>query len=86
MDKKREEPKKFDNHGPGFIHVDVTYLPKFCNQKYYLYVAIDRCTRLVFAKIYKTKEAENTINFMDEAEKFYPFKIEKILTDNGKEF
>ena len=36
----------FKAYGPGFLHVDVTYLPKFNGQSYYLFVAIDRATRL----------------------------------------
>ena len=42
---KREIAKKFKEYEPGFLHMNVTYLPKFNGKSYYLFVAIYRCTR-----------------------------------------
>ena len=42
---KKKEASKFKEYEPGFLHVDVTYLPKLDGTKYYLFVAIDRATR-----------------------------------------
>jgi len=81
---KKEEAKKFKAYQPGYLHIDVTYLPK--GKPAYLFVAIDRATRLLFYKIYDQKTAENTEFFMDECIDFFPFKISHILTDNGLEF
>jgi transposase-like protein len=83
---KKEEAKKFKAYQPGYLHIDVTYLPKFDGKPAYLFVAIDRATRLLFYKIYDQKTAENTEFFMDECIDFFPFKISHILTDNGLEF
>ncbi|MCO6461453.1 MAG: transposase [Saprospiraceae bacterium] len=85
-EKDREKAKKFKEYEPGFLHIDVTYLPKFDGQKYYLYVAIDRATRLMYYAVYERKTAENTDDFMDKCFNFFPFKITHILTDNGLEF
>ena len=41
--KEKEKAKKFKEYDPGFLHIDVTYLPKINGVKYYLFVAIDRC-------------------------------------------
>jgi transposase InsO family protein len=61
-------------------------LPKFGGQKYYLFVAIDRATRLLLFEVYEEKSAKNAENFLQKCKDFFPFKIEKILTDNGLEF
>lgn len=83
---KRDIAKKFKEYQPGFIHIDVTYMPKFNGQAYYLFVAIDRCTRSMIYRVYENKTAENTIDFMDKCIDFFPFTITHILTDNGLEF
>jgi transposase InsO family protein len=83
---KKEEAKKFKEYSPGFIHLDVTYLPKIDTKKRYLYVVIDRATRLMYYKIYDNKTAINTKNFILETIAFLPFNITHILTDNGLEF
>ncbi len=82
----REKCKKFKEYAPGYLHMDVTYLPKFNGRKSYLYVAIDRATRAMFYWIYNSKTADDTVDFMDKVINFYPFKITHILTDNGGEF
>jgi transposase-like protein len=46
--------KSFKDYEPGFLHVDIKYLPRrpdeICHR--YLFVAIDRATRWVFFKVY----------------------------------
>jgi len=83
---KKEKAKKFKEYEPGFIHIDVTYLPKFNGQSHYLFVAIDRCTRAMIYWVYENKTAVNTEDFMDKCLAFFPFGITHILTDNGLEF
>lgn len=40
-------PKSFKDYMPGFVHVDIKYLPQMPDEKArrYLFVAIDRATR-----------------------------------------
>ena len=83
---KRDAAKKFKEYEPGYIHIDVTYLPKFNGVSCYLFVAIDRCTRVMTYWIYENKTAENTVDFMDKCLDFFPFVLTHILTDNGLEF
>lgn len=83
---QKEKAKKFKAYEPGYLHFDVTYLPKIDGLKYYLYVAIDRATRLMIYKIYDAKTSENTDDFANLCKDFFPFKITHILTDNGLEF
>jgi len=85
-EKQKEKLKKFKEYEPGYLHVDVTYLPKLNGIKYYLFVAIDRATRTMFCSIYENKTAQNAQDFFDKCLEFFPFKITHILTDNGLEF
>jgi len=84
--KEREKAKKFKEYEPGFLHIDVTYLPKFDGRKCYLFVAIDRATRTLFYNVYDAKISENAEDFMNKCLDFFPFKITHVLTDNGLEF
>lgn len=83
---EKEKAKKFKEYDPGYLHIDVTYLPKFKGKKYYLFVAIDRATRLMYYKVYDGKTSDNTKLFMEECLEFFPFYITHVLTDNGLEF
>ena len=76
----------FKDYGPGFLHIDCFYLPKLDGQKHYCFVAIDRATRLVFLHVYEAKDKEAATDFLKRCLAFFPFKVEKILTDNGREF
>ena len=85
-EKEKEKAKKFKEYYPGYLHVDVTYLPKINGVKYYLFVAIDRATRTLYYKVYDAKTSANTAVFINECFAFFPFEITHILTDNGLEF
>lgn len=76
----------FKEYGPGYVHIDCFYLPKLEGKKRYCFVAIDRATRLVFLKVYENKDKEAATDFLTRCLEFYPFRMEKILTDNGREF
>lgn len=83
---QKDKAKKFKEYEPGYLHIDVTYLPKFEKQKYYLFVAIDRATRLLYYKVYENKSSENAVKFLKECKDFFPFYLTHVLTDNGLEF
>ena len=80
--------KTFKDYAPGFIHIDLKTLPQMPDEtrQSYLCVAIDRASRWVYFEILPDKTAGNTQAFIDRLVTKVPFKIEKILTDNGKEF
>ena len=85
-EKEKEKAKKFKEYDPGYLHIDVTYLPKINGIKYYLFAAIDRATRTLYYKIYDAKTSANAESFMNECIAFFPFGITHVLTDNGLEF
>ena len=78
--------KTFKYYKPGYIHIDIKVLPKINQEKKYLFVAIDRATRLVCFSIKDTKTCDAAVAFLQQVETFYPFTIYTVLTDNGKEF
>ena len=84
--KEKEKAKKFKEYDPGYLHIDVTYLPKINGIKYYLFVAIDRATRTLYYKIYDAKTSENAEKFLNECIEFFPIYITHSLSDNGLEF
>ena len=83
---EKDKAAKFKEYDPGYLHIDVTYLPKINGIKYYLFVAIDRATRTLFYKVYDAKTAVNAEDFMKKCISFFPFGITHVLTDNGLEF
>lgn len=91
LTKRRKDAKKrinqqFKDYEPGFLHVDITYWPKLNGKKWYIFVAIDRATRLIYLEIHDNKRADTASIFLEKAIDFFPFNTTKVLTDNGKEF
>jgi transposase InsO family protein len=84
----KPEKKTFKDYLPGYVHIDIKYLPQMADQdsRSYLLVAIDRATRWVYMEIHPDKTASSASSFVDNMIKKCPIKITKILTDNGKEF
>ena len=82
-------PKKtFKDYEPGFVHIDIKYLPQMPDEtsRRYLFVAIDRATRWVFMHIYKDMTDKSSVDFLRRLKLASPIKISKILTDNGSQF
>jgi len=76
--------KPFKDYAPGFIHVDVKYLPQMPDEtaRRYLFVAIDRATRWVFVQIKPHKTAAAARAFLAALAKAAPFRLQTLLTDN----
>lgn len=80
--------KTFKDYAPGFIHVDIKYLPQMADEaaRRYLFVAIDRATRWVYLRIYADQNEASSSDFLRRLHAVAPMKIEKLLTDNGSQF
>ena len=76
----------FKEYGPGYVHIDLFYLPQLQGSRHYCFVAIERATRLAYLAVFDHKDAAWAEAFLKECLDFFPFKIEKILTDNGREW
>ena len=82
-------PKKtFKDYEPGFVHVDIKYLPQMPDEstRRYLFVAIDRATRWVYFRIYRDQSEASSTDFLRRLQRTAPMKIVKLLTDNGSQF
>ena len=85
---EKTPPRAFKDYLPGFVHIDVKYLPQMPDEtaRQYLFAAIDRATRWVYVEILPSKSAQHASAFLKRLLNAAPFKITKVLTDNGKEF
>jgi transposase-like protein len=79
------EKKKFKEYDIGFVHIDITEV-RVAGQKLYLFVGIDRCCKYVFVELHEQMTAEISCQFLKNLVADFPFKINKILTDNGAQF
>ena len=80
--------KTFKDYEPGFIHIDIKYLPQMPDEtaRRYLFVAIDRATRWVYMDIYADQTDSSSVDFLSKVKAACPIKIVKLLTDNGSQF
>ena len=52
----------------------------------YQYTAIDDCTRIRVLALYKRRSAANSLLFLEKVIEDFPFPIQRIQTDRGREF
>jgi len=80
--------KTFKDYEPGFVHVDIKYLPQMPDETHrrYLFVAIDRATRWVFVRIYADQSQASSCDFLWRLYQAAPMKITTLLTDNASQF
>lgn len=90
---RKEKIKRYEKKYPGeLVHIDTMVLNKTVfleRQRYYLFGAIDDCTRLCFVALITQQTAvEASRAFLNAYKWFHAhgIKIETILTDNGSEF
>lgn len=73
---------------PGeLIEIDVKYVPgRIAGKRYYQYTAIDTASRWRLLRIYEEQSTYQSILFLKEVMKLFPYKIQAIKTDNGGVF
>ena len=82
---EQAQTKSFKDYAPGYLHLDTAQI-NLGQAKWYLFVAIDRATRFVYVELHDNKRMDTAAAFLQQTLAQYPFKVEKILTDNGIEF
>src|SRR5919199_469094 len=90
-DRPKRGQGRFRDYDLGFIHIDVKHLPKLRTangerRKRYLYVAIDRRSRSVHLAVKDDETERSAIAFLREAATAFPFRLTRVLTDNGSCF
>lgn len=78
--------KKFKHYGIGYLHIDFIFSKRFNSKRYYVFTCIDRVSKLAYVKLTNSRKKEVAVEFLEEVIKYYPYKINYILTDNGSEF
>jgi len=80
--------KTFKDYQPGYLHVDIKYLPQMPDEtsRRYLFVAIDRATRWVYMRTYRDQSDRSSTDFLRRLKNAAPMRIKTILTDNGSQF
>lgn len=81
----REQPKRFKAYEIGCFHLDIAEL-RCAGGKAYLFVAVDRTSKLVFARIYRKATKLVAAGFLKALLMAVPYKIHTVLTDNGVQF
>ena len=81
--KRKDEYKRYSRPIPGDrIQMDTCKI----GLNLYQYTAIDDCTRYRVLQVYKTRAANNTLDFLDKVIEEMPFPVQRIQTDRGMEF
>ena len=81
----REKPKKFKDYEIGYFHIDIAEL-RYQGGKAFLFVAVDRTSKLVFARIYRQATKLAAAAFLKVLVRTVPYRIHTVLTDNGVQF
>ncbi len=69
----------------GYFHVDIAEL-RYEGGKASLFVAVDRTSRLIFARIFRKTTKLVAAGFSKALARAVPYKIHTVLTDNGVQF
>ena len=81
----KQPKKKFKSYPIGFFHIDITEV-RTEEGKLHLFVAIDRTSKFVIAKLYKRATTESARSFLETLIAAVPYRIHTALTDNGIQF
>ena len=87
--KRKLKPYKRAEYIEQKVQIDVKYVPSRCTvdgRKYYVYIAIDECSRWTFRQMYEEHNTYSSYQFLLSLIKVTPFPILRIQTDNGSEF
>jgi transposase InsO family protein len=85
LNEKEKPKKKFRKYDIGFFHIDITEV-RTDEGKLYLFVAIDRTSKFVVAKLFNRAITENAKAFLELVITTVPYRIHTVLTDNGIQF
>jgi transposase InsO family protein len=81
----KPERKKFRPYPIGYIHIDIGDV-RTGEGKVYLYVAVDRISKFVYAEVHPSPTIKVAVAFLQNVVQAVPYKIHRLLTDNGPQF
>ena len=77
--------KKFKDYPLGYLHLDFAEVHTE-EGKQYLFIAIDRTSKLAFAELHPHATQAVAVEFLRRVLPQIPYKVNKLLTDNGIQF
>jgi transposase InsO family protein len=82
-----DKPRRsiFKTYPIGFFHVDIAEV-RTEEGKLYLFVAIDRTSKLAYAELHNKADRSIATAFLKALIEAVPYKIHTLLTDNGIQF
>ena len=87
--KRKNKPYERAAYPGQKVQVDVKFVPGDCvsgYKKYYVYIAVDECSRWAYRQMYEEHSTYSADLFLQELVQHAPFQIRMIQTDNGTEF
>ena len=81
----KPEKRKFKTYPIGYFHIDIAEV-RTAQGKLYLFVAIDRTSKLAFTELHERATVRVAADFLRALLKAVPYKIHTVLTDNGIQF
>ena len=85
MEGDKPKKKRFADYPIGYVHIDIAEV-RTEEGKLYLFVAIDRTSKLAFAKLETEANRHIASDFLRALVAAVPYKIHTVLTDNGVQF
>ena len=85
MEGDKPKTKRFADYAIGYFHLDIAEV-RTEQGKLYLFVAIDRTSKLAFAKLEEEANRYTASDFLHALVEAVPYKIHTVLTDNGIQF
>jgi len=78
--------KKFKDYPIGYLHVDFAQQVQTEEGRQYLFVAIDRTSKVAFAELHPRAKRVVAAEFLRRVLDKLPYKVHTVLTDNGVQF
>ena len=81
--KRKKQFKRYEREIPGDrVQVDTCKI----GPGIYQYTAVDDCTRWRVLELYTRRNGQNTLDFIEVMVEQFPFPIQRMQTDRGREF
>lgn len=77
--------KAFKDYPIGYVHVDFAEV-RTEQGKLYLFVAIDRTSKVVYTELHGSSERAVAVDFLRAVVEAFPYRLHTVLTDNGIQF
>ncbi len=82
---KTTDKPSFKHYPIGYLHIDICEV-RTGEGKVYLFVAVDRTSKFVHARLYRQARRKQTAEFLENTLQQLPYRVHTVLTDNGAQF